>query len=109
MPSIIPILPDIPFQELDVTLEGIVCRLSLQWNGREQAWYMDVSTVDDDLIVAGLKLVLGVYIGWRESDLRFPPGMFRMFDNSREGRDAGLNDLGVRVVMHYYAQEEFDV
>lgn len=106
MPLELPFVPSIPFQEVDVPLDGAVYRMYLQWSTRERVWYLDISTTDDELVAAGLKLVLGTYIGWRVVDERFPRGLIRMFANSDAGVEAGLDDLGVRVVAHYYTTEE---
>lgn len=109
MPVILPLLPDIPFQEVDIALDGTVYRFNFQWAERESIWYMDISTIDDDLIQGGIRLVLGTYLGWRVTDPDYPAGLLRLFDNSHSGQEARLDDLGTRVVMHYYSQDELGI
>lgn len=108
MPVLLPFKPSIPFQRVSTTLAGIEYVLQLRWNGRDEAWYLDVLTEDEDVIRAGVKIVLGSLLGRRSVDVRFPPGVLIATDHSGAGVDASLDDLGVRVAVYFYTLAEMD-
>jgi hypothetical protein len=89
------------------TLAGIVYILDVRWNGRDAAWYMDLLAEDEAPLKRGIKLVLGVPHGWRTLNPAFPAGVFIVSDATNEGRDAGFDDMGDRVLVYFYTNEEF--
>lgn len=107
MPQIIPLEPSEAFYRFSTTLEDTDYIFNVRWNGRDAAWYFDLFTIDDVLIAGGNKIVLGAYPGARSASADMPPGVFIVSDTSDAGLDATYEDLGVRVVMHYYTVEEF--
>ena len=78
----------------------------VRWNGRDEAWYFDLSDAEGTLIRAGTKIVLGSYLGRRSVDSRYPNGVFAASDLSGGNRDATYTDLGTRVVVFYYPASE---
>lgn len=104
----IPFAPGVPRQRFSTVLDGIEYIFDAYWNGRAHAWFFDLYDAEEDLIRAGIKIVLGALLGRRTADARFPAGAFIADDLSREGRDATLNDLGTRddgarVVVMYFS------
>lgn len=106
MPVILPLVPTIPSYRVGTTLAGVAYILDVYWNGYDEAWYMDVLDEEADKIRVGIKIVLGAYLGRRCVDPRFPRGVMIASDQTGEGREAGLDDLGTRVLVYFYTPEE---
>lgn len=106
MPQIIPVQPSVPFQTFGTVLDGIQYVLNFRWNGRAGAWYMDVLDEDEDPIRQGIAVVLGAALGRRCVDPRYPPGVIYAVDTSGTGRDAGIDDLGSRVLLYFFTFAE---
>lgn len=106
MPQVLPLVPSVPSYRFGTVLNGDPFIIDVHWNGRDEAWYMDVLAEDETPIRHGIKILLGSPLGRRTIDPRFPRGMFLASDLSGEGRDAGLDDLGTRVVVYFFTPEE---
>jgi len=106
MPRVLPLIPSTPNYRVSTTLDGVQYILDIRWNGRAGVWYLDVLDIDEDPIAAGIAVVLGSALGIRTTDARFPPGMLIAVDMSDEGHDAGFDDLGDRVAVLYYEEDE---
>lgn len=104
----LPLIPSVPSYRVGTVLEGIQFIFDLHWNAREGAWYMDVSTEDDVLVRAGVKLTLGLPVGARVADDRFPQGGLYVIDTTGNGDEATLDDLGDRVVVMYLSTSEIE-
>lgn len=87
---------------VSTTLDGDVYTFAVRWNGRASAWFFDLYDVDGSIIIAGVRITLGVMFGRRSTDPRMPAGAIMAHDLSLEGRDAGRDDLGTRVRLYYY-------
>lgn len=102
----LPLVPSIPNYRVSTTLGGEQFVFDVRWNGRAETWFLNVLTSDAQPIRTGIRLVLGAGIGDRVADSRFPAGRFVVSDLSRSGREAGLDDLGTRVVVLFLTNEE---
>ena len=80
--------------------------IDLRWNTRDAAWYMDLLEEDETPIVMGKKIVLGVAIGARSALASFPPGLIVAGDLSGFGSEPGIDDLGDRVRVYFFSNEE---
>ncbi|MCK6585962.1 MAG: hypothetical protein L6Q76_00095 [Polyangiaceae bacterium] len=76
-------------------LDGRDYLLTLRWNQREEAWYLDLADADDVLIRAGMKLVMGQPLLRGVLDARRPPGELLVLD--MEGTSDAVADLGPRI------------
>jgi hypothetical protein len=105
MPAVrLPLSPSNPNYGFAIDLAGITYSLGFRWNERDAAWYMDVVDVDGKMVAAGLKLVLGQWVGFRHVAVpNFPRGVFILGDSSGQNVDAGLDDLGARVQVTFYS------
>lgn len=108
MPARLPLVPTIPNYRVGTSLSGFQYILDIRWNARDEAWYMDVRSEDETLLLAGMKIVLGSILGGRVVDQDFPPGIMVAYDLANTGTEAGIDDLGVRVVVDYYGFDEFE-
>lgn len=100
--QIIPTAND-PFYTQVTALSGVDYRLSFQYNQREQAWYLTIADIEDNIIFRGLKLVCNwpLYGNLRHASL--PPGQLIVMSNSTDHSTPGLDDLidGGRCQMCY--------
>ena len=97
----LPLEPSVPSYRFSTTLDGTQHVFDVHWNGRDGAWYFDVLTTDGEIIRAGVKVVLGAWLGRHSVDPRYPLGVLVADDQSGERRDAGLDDLGARVIVQF--------
>jgi hypothetical protein len=108
MPTQIPLEPSIANYRIGVTIEDTQYLLDIRWNGREEKWYMDIYTEDETPIQHGIALVLGSVLGRTSTDPNFPAGAFVVSDLSNAGIDATFEDLGDRIVVYHYTEEELN-
>ena len=106
MPQQLPLRPSIANYRVGTVLDDTVYLLDVRWNGRAEAWYLDVLTEDEERIRSGIKLVLGSALGRRCVDARFPAGILIATDTSGAGQDAGFDDMGERVQVLYFTAAE---
>lgn len=97
MALLLPFQPSIPFYTFSTTIENVEYLFNVRWNGRDGAWYFDVSEVDNTPIVSGVKVVLGCFLARATDHALFRDGVLVTVDTSDAGRDAGFDDLGTRV------------
>lgn len=102
----LPLVPSLPSYRFGTLLEDVQLTFDVRWNGRAGSWYLDISDADGDLIRAGIRVVLGVELGGHVADVRMPPGALFAIDLSGAGREAGLDDLGARVVVVYLSSDD---
>ncbi len=105
MPVMLNIAPGVPHARMTTTLDGTPYILDLRWNARAATWLLDVLADDETPIVHGLALVLGTLAGRRVADLRMP-GCFTVTDLSGQHRESTADDLGSRVVVHFWPYSE---
>jgi hypothetical protein len=97
----LPLVPSIANYRLGTLLDGVQYTVDVHWNARAGAWYMDFYTADETPIRMGIKIVLGVLLGGRVPDPAFPHGAMFAIDMTGSGTDAGIDDLGTRVIVVY--------
>lgn len=102
----VPLRSDFLCYEFLPELDGVTYTLRVRWNSREAAWYMNVSTETGEIILADIKLMLGLPLGFRSIDPRMPPGGLFLLDTSGKTREAGETDLGDRVKLFYLEEAE---
>lgn len=98
-------VPSIPNSRFSTALSGTQYIIVQRWNARDGAWFFDLLAEDETPIAYGIKIVLGVLLGGRNVNDEFPLGVFEAHDLTGSGVEAGLDDLGTRVVVYYYPFE----
>ena len=88
-------------------LDSVVYIFDVHWNERDGAWYFDLLSNDETMLRAGVKVVLGTVLGFN-SGADMPTGLLIARDRTNAGIDAGLDDLGGRVVVDYWTVEEIE-
>jgi len=106
MPQRLPLIPSEPHYRFSTELGGVVFIIEMRWNTRDAAWYMSVFDETEIPILSGMKLVLGALLGRRSVDPRRPGGAFVISDLSGSGTEAGFDDIGERVVVSFFSEEE---
>lgn len=106
MAIVIPLPQAVPHFDLTVTLDGVAFTIEFRWNQRALAWFVLLYTAERELIFGSRKLVTDWSL-WRQSrDARRPAGNLIAVDTTNANADAGLNDLGTRVQVLYFAAGE---
>ncbi len=100
------VIPSVARYRLTTELDAVNYVLDFRWNTRAEAWFVDVLREDESPIHTSIKLMLGTLLAFEERGEDFPPGDFLVEDSSREGIDATLDDLGVRVFLYYFSEDE---
>lgn len=105
----IPVEPGNPNQELSVTIGDYTVRFKFRWNARDGvpledggpggSWYFDMYDDDEEIMAAGLKVVLGADIGRGCMHQFFESNVIRAIDTSDQSKEAMLSDFGIRVIL----------
>jgi hypothetical protein len=105
---ILPNRQDASWYRFVCDLDGLTFAFVFRWNDRDNAWSFDLYDVNNNLLLAGVKVVLGPPLMFGQRYVAgMPPGMFEVVDNAAPlgavaaGTDAGYADLGTRVVIMY--------
>lgn len=98
--------PDTEPQVLRTTLDGQVFQLSIRYNTRAAMWRMDLLDDSGAALAAGLSLrnagipANGALLFQRG----YPQGMLAAVPSDTSTEDAGLEELGARVLLTYRTQ-----
>lgn len=106
MPVEIPVRSDVLHYEQQIQLDGVTYTLRFRHNSREDAWYMSLYTEDGTALAIGVKIVVDFPLAARLTDSRRPSGRFVAVDTSGVQRDPGELDLGDRVKLYYFQEDE---
>ena len=105
--QILPLTPGVPAYRVATALGDVGYVFDLRWNHRDECWYLDA--FEDDGVTAifyGVKIVLGAHLGRIHRHALVTDGALIAYDTSRQLIDAGLDDLGSRVVVVYVPADE---
>jgi len=103
---------DIPFFQTaafteEITLDGTPYRLSLHWNHRGQFWVMDIRDREQNVLVAGIKVVVAYELirrfAWRE----VPPGALVPVSTSAPYERIARCAIGDSVSLVYATEAEY--
>ncbi len=97
----LPFVPSLANYRVGTTIEGTSYLFDVRYNSRTKAFYLDIRELSAKLIVAGVKVVLGAYLGRRSNHKLFRSGVLVAVDLTDRQREATLDDFGVRVVIEY--------
>lgn len=87
--------------EQTTNLDGRNFRLSFAWSLREEAWYLDIGSVDGVKLAAGLKLAEGVDVFRRESSSALPSEPLELIDMTGAAEECTRDGLGQRWVLFF--------
>lgn len=71
---------DFPAFTQEVSLDGTPYVISFTWNSRVEFWTMGITDKEENLLIGGIKLVLGMELLKKFPDKQLPPGRMFVFD-----------------------------
>lgn len=98
---LIPLAPGVYNYTFGVALDNIQYSMHVYWNDKDAAWFFDLSTAAGRAIATGIKIVLGAFLGRTINEAPFSTGVIAAVDSSGAEKDAGLDDMGSRVLLYY--------
>ncbi len=104
MPTTIPLTSD-PSQTFTVELESNVYKFDVIYNQRLDAWSFTLSDADDNILLAGVPLLIGPDL-LKQFNLEI--GALVVWDDEDKLIDANgdIDDLGTRVILAHYTEAE---
>lgn len=70
-----------------ITLQGVTYTLEMQYNVREQLWYMSVLDAAENPIILGIPITIDRYLNQQYSSYLLPNGAFVAQDTSGAGEE----------------------
>lgn len=108
--AIVPTFPDVPNYTIAPTLEGVTYQLTFRLSAREACYYVDLSTNDGTLLVAGKKVVCAISLFKHQRyNTLVPPGALAVKNMAGQSDDPpNIGELGIgrRCVMFYFTKAE---
>lgn len=102
-PIEIPVAVDTPLYTERVTLDGQEYVLKLDWNDRENRWYLSIYAIDLTPLATGIKVVANWPLLRRFTNAGIPPGVLVATDLSPMGGESPTySELGARVRLTYF-------
>lgn len=90
---VIPTFSD-PFYEIVTAIEGVDYILDFRYNQREDCWYVDIKTIDDEDLAKGLKLVCNwPLLHQLHYETRLPTGELMVTTDTNDDSPPGLEDM----------------
>lgn len=94
------------YYDFSVQLDGVTFVLTFQWNAREACWYFDLADIAGNPLLSGRRVVLNMPLLARFRQATLPNGDLMAVDTTGLNIDAGLTDLGDRVLLLYVTQSD---
>lgn len=104
MAEVLQIEPSLESQRFDQAIGDVPLRWRIYWNRRAQAYYIDISDIDDEPIASGVKVVIGWDLFYTLSDDRLPEGALIV----RGDEQPGKYDLGDTVQIIFLDRSDYD-
>ena len=103
----------IPFKSFpsfieNITLDNIVLNFKFIWNGRDNAWYMDISDAINDPILQSIKVVNGWELINKYTDIRLPQGALLVVSLKGDEEIISRNDMIDNYNLVYLTEEELN-
>ena len=103
---ILPFQGSVAAYDFRTPIGGSTYTFYVEWSYREKAWYVRITDAAGNIIITGIKLVLGAFLGRIASaQTMFKDGVIVAYDSSGNRRSAGFDDLGSRVIVQYIEVE----
>ena len=91
-----------------IELDGVLTTLKIQWNSREENWYLDISDQDENLILSGIKLVPSypLLAQCQTACTKLTGELYLIDVESTPGGAVTFENLSVRYILTYLTEEE---
>lgn len=97
----IPTRTDVGAWNQQTTLENVPFRFRFRWNDRDGTYYMDLLDESENVIRAGVRLVVNFELLKRLVDGGRPPGFFLAFDARSNPQPPAFGQLGDEIFLTY--------
>jgi hypothetical protein len=97
----LPIQPDVPHQSFSVELDGAVYGFEFRYNTRGECWLMGLRTSEDEQLLRGVAVRLGVDLLAQYTDDRFPAGRLFAMNVADEYVGPDRNNFGSDATIVY--------
>lgn len=104
--SILPLTPKLPYYDFDVELDEVLFRLEFRFNGRDDAWYMKVSDLENRILRCGIKILDEWPLLRRWGTVEAPAGEIVAVNQGSTSGPPTLEELASDVLLHYLDAEE---
>lgn len=98
---ILPVRNDAPKQLMTVRLDDRSYRLRIRYIPRALGWYMNISTIDDEALISGVRLVSIYDLLGRYQNKSLPPGVLFTFNTVDENADPTRDSMGLESLVAY--------
>lgn len=106
----LPLLKDAtPFYEQRTQLDGIDYVFSFAYNERRALWTFNIVGPDDEAVISGQSIYIGVDLLRRSVAISRPPGLLTALSENGDVSTADLEALGNRVNLYYFDAEELGI
>jgi hypothetical protein len=109
MAEIIPFVPGIPHQSIEVTLAGTPMVVEARWNAVDAAYYLDFYDADNNPIARSLKVVLGANLVNRSTHELLRGRAVFAVNYSDTYAECGIDDLGARIQVVFFTEMDMDL
>jgi hypothetical protein len=86
----------------NVQLDNITYIFEFNWNDRQSAWFFNLLDANSNMLLAGRKVVLGLFMLTEFVSSGFPLGDLTAIDTGGTNQPPGLTELGNRVILYYF-------
>ena len=95
-----------PYYEIEIELDGVEFKLEFSFNDRDDAWYMTISSTDDTLLRAGIRIVNEWVLLRLWAEATRPEGEIVSVNQGEVLDPPTLEQLGEEVVLTYLDADE---
>lgn len=99
--QVLPTRTDIGRYNFELELDGQTYTFDFEWNDRDQGWYMTITDINENVLLAGRRIVLNWPLISRYRDAGLPAGTLEAIDTGSNDVEPGFADLGDRVKLLY--------
>jgi len=98
---ILPTRTDLNDYEIELELDGSSYLFRFEWNYRSEYWFLTISDSDQNIVISSQKIVIMTPLLRHVPISTKPPGELIAIDTGGNNEEAGLEDLGERVLLMY--------
>lgn len=97
---------DLPKWEQNVVLDGNVYYISVNYNTRDNAWYISIRTNEDIPLITGKKVTLNTDILENVYSILKPNGILYVSPIGNDVKEITRDNMGVEVEMVFISNDE---
>ena len=102
---IVPTSVEEKLYSFEQSFDEVQYELTLRWNERASLWCIDIRLLNGDPVRLGIPVTTRTFLTRRTRTADSVRGELWACEQDGDSRDAGVNDLGDRVVLYYIEEE----